>query len=250
METVIAAAVLSAVLVGISFVLTPSNARYLLSGYNTLSAEEQQKVDISSLLKAFRRFNIALAFTLVLLVALSHAFFSPTVAGVVLVIYPVAGLGFFSWYSSRYFPVAKKRSQLRSAIIIGFILSFVCALLYLGLRNDGIQALTDRVVIGGMYPDEIQYSEISKIELVDALPVITYRSNGFALGGSRKGYFKTENGKVVKLYINGARQKYILIETISGMRHYYSDAKEDNKVLFERIRERWLRSSPRHNDDR
>jgi hypothetical protein len=45
----------------IGMMLTDQNARYLLSGYNTLNAEEQKKVDIKSYVASFRKFHIGLA---------------------------------------------------------------------------------------------------------------------------------------------------------------------------------------------
>ena len=49
--------IIGSVLVVLGLILTENNARYLLSGDNTLAAEEREKVDIRSFIQYFRRFH-------------------------------------------------------------------------------------------------------------------------------------------------------------------------------------------------
>ena len=44
--------------IAVGFILTENNAKTLLAGYNTMSDEERQKVDIVAFLKYFRKFHV------------------------------------------------------------------------------------------------------------------------------------------------------------------------------------------------
>ena len=60
--------------ISLAFILTENNAKYLLSGYNTMSAAEREKVDIKGLITCFKRFFIFLGVSL-LLIALTAAYY-------------------------------------------------------------------------------------------------------------------------------------------------------------------------------
>lgn len=49
----------------IGLILTESNARYLLAGYNTMSEEERSKFDIRSYLVLFRKFHLFLGISFI-----------------------------------------------------------------------------------------------------------------------------------------------------------------------------------------
>ena len=69
---------LSLVFIGLGFLITNNNASYLLSGYNRLSAEEQQKIDIKPFIQFFRNFHIFLggSFLVLGLILLNSAWFA------------------------------------------------------------------------------------------------------------------------------------------------------------------------------
>ena len=52
--------ILSFVFIGVGYLITQKNAPYLLSGYNTMSKEKQEQVDLKGLLHFSKRFHINL----------------------------------------------------------------------------------------------------------------------------------------------------------------------------------------------
>jgi hypothetical protein len=58
--TLIAISIFSLILIGIGYLITEKNAPYLLAGYNTMSKEEQDQVDLKPLLAFFKKFHINL----------------------------------------------------------------------------------------------------------------------------------------------------------------------------------------------
>jgi len=58
--TLIAISIFSLILIGIGYLITEKTAPYLLAGYNTMSKEEQDQVDLKPLLAFFKKFHINL----------------------------------------------------------------------------------------------------------------------------------------------------------------------------------------------
>ncbi len=61
---------------------------------------------------------------------------------------------------------------------------------------------------------------MESVVLLQDLPKIRYKSNGYALGSVSKGWFKTDNEKV-KLILNTNTGPYILITKTDGQKVYY-----------------------------
>ena len=64
----------------------------------------------------------------------------------------------------------------------------------------------DGIKINGSYGETLKSSEIKKIELVNQISLISYKTKGFALSSIKKGYFKTKKGENIKLFVNSNNQ--------------------------------------------
>jgi hypothetical protein len=64
----------------------------------------------------------------------------------------------------------------------------------LSIHPDGLQ-------ISGMYSTDLPWETIASIDTVAQVPPIRFKINGFADGFSAKGYFKTQSGTKVKLFV-------------------------------------------------
>jgi len=60
MEIILLICILSLVFIGVGYLITEQNAAYLLSGYNTMSKEKQEQVDLKELLRFSKKFQINL----------------------------------------------------------------------------------------------------------------------------------------------------------------------------------------------
>ena len=87
----------------------------------------------------------------------------------------------------------------------------------------------------GSYGEILKRPEIQSIELVAHLPEITSKTNGFALGTIKKGYFKTKNGETVKLIINSDNKPIMLFTKTDGNKIYYSAAGKSNEEIVDEI---------------
>ena len=78
---------LSILFFSIGFILNQSNAKYLLSGYNTLSVEEQSNFDLKSYLNFFKKFHIFLGISFLIVGCVFKYFVSENATGIFLGIY-------------------------------------------------------------------------------------------------------------------------------------------------------------------
>ena len=82
-------------------------------------------------------------------------------------------------------------------------------------------------------------SNVKTIELVSQLPEITIRTNGFALGTIKKGFFKTKNGEIVKLILNSENTPVLLLTKTNGNKIYYSAKGKTNKLIMDEMKKKF-----------
>ena len=220
----------------VSFSLTENNAQYLLAGYNTISEKERKKVDIKSYIPFIRNFHLFLGFSFFVIGILLLYFISESAAGIFLAGYPILAYIYFIWKSKDSFKGISSKTYKIGAIFLAVVLVAVLVLMYLGLKEDRLLVKKTGIEIQGFYGEEQSSSEIQRIELVNELPEITFKTNGFALGNTYKGYFKTKEGGVVKLILNSMEGPYILIERESDNRVYYSSRDLNEPELYQEAR--------------
>jgi hypothetical protein len=234
---VIIVCVLSLIFIAIGFVITPNNARYLLSGYNTMSEEERAKIDIVTYLRFFKRFHIFLGMSLLVVVLGLHFWIDEDAAGVVLVMYPLLAYLFFAVKSSRGMVGRKQRKTVFLPVVLMIVVIIgVTMLLRNGTEANPIELSSEELIIEGMYGERIPRKSIKTVELVDELPKITLRTNGFAMGSHKKGKFKTKEGKIVTLLINTKNKPYLKLKT-EKREIYINSGDISARELYQKIKE-------------
>ncbi len=226
---------LSFLLFALGFILTESNASFLLSGYNTMSKEEKQKVDLKSYLHFYKRFHVFLGISTILLGIFIYYLIGEDVAGVFLTLYPLLAYCYFIFKGKEF---NKNPLDLKAKISIFVLLITILGVItldYLGFKEDKITITKNEIRINGMYSEIIPISEIKTITLVDSLPKIRLRINGFSLGSIHKGYYKTVKGERVKLVLNSKQQPVILITKTNDKKIYYSAKSISNEQLYKQI---------------
>ena len=98
-----------------------------------------------------------------------------------------------------------------SVLFLAFLIPAI--LIMKGNRDIDVTLLEEQLKINGMYSISINYSEISSIDTVGALPGIKARTNGFATGQTLRGHFKLDDGSKVRLYVKKHHPPYIAIRT-------------------------------------
>lgn len=224
--------IVALVFLGISFIITHGNAAQLLSGYNTMSEQERENVDIVGYVNYFRKFYRVFSILYFLLGALLYFFVNVDVAGVFMAIAPLVAVLIQSLRSARYnIENNNKSAKVVGSLLAGIIL-FVIGLLWLGYKENEFVLETNALKITGIYGETIPFNAIDSVALVNELPEISMKSNGFALGNAAKGHFTTKAGEQVKLLVNKKQAPYLFVQTTDGKKIYYSSNSAQTRLQY------------------
>ena len=83
MEIFIGVIITDICFIGVAFLVNEKNAKYLLSGYNTMSKEEQESFDLKNYLIFFKKFFINLAIYSSLIYITSYIVFEESTAAMI-----------------------------------------------------------------------------------------------------------------------------------------------------------------------
>lgn len=195
-------------------------AYWLISGYNTMSKEKKQNVDI----EALANFTGNFCFVIAIIIGFSFLFMETGH-------YPLAITFLVSLFPLTIFVLIKTQAfdgnnrnpdgtMKRSAMLkIGFVIVFmvivgigVGVLLYQSYQPVEIVVAEEYFMIKGIYGEKIAYQDITEVALIQEIPPITARTNGSSLGVKKKGHFRMKELGAVKLFLDSGEPPFIYIE--------------------------------------
>ncbi|MGA9637307.1 DUF3784 domain-containing protein [Flavobacterium sp.] len=232
---------ISSIFIAVAFIVTENNAKYLLSGFNTMSEDERQQIDIKSHISYFKKFHIFLGVSLLGFASILFYFVDPNLSGIFMTIYPLVAYIYFILKSNQFKKVQSKKQTLISYLGIGVLIVLSLGIFYNfknSLKDHTIQLSNNIIQIKGDYGVKINIYDLKSIELVSQLPEISYKINGFALGTTKKGYFKTKKGEKVKLLINSQKMPILLLTTIDNHKIYFSSNNKSNIEIYNQIKQK------------
>lgn len=200
-----------------------------------MSEEDRKKVDIKSYIRYFRNFHIFLGISFLVIGLLLQFLLGNIAAGIFLVAYPILAYIYFALSSSGFSKGSSPKSYFAAGIILSSILLLMILLFIIGFKEDKLVFRQDEIKITGIYGEKIPFAEIQSIRLIEQLPVIKSRTNGFALGAVRKGYFKTSQGEKVKLILNSTQKPYLLLIKKNAQKIYYSSKNKANQEIYNEL---------------
>ncbi|MCC5930476.1 MAG: DUF3784 domain-containing protein [Cyclobacteriaceae bacterium] len=228
---------LALLLFSLGFIVTTRNAKYLLSGYNTMSEEEREKVNIVEVVSFLRRFHVFLGLTFLAIGLVLYYFISSDVAGFFITAYPILAYIWFIWRSRKFYKKVDSGGYKAGIIVLFVTLVFVMIIFGLGYRDNTLVLTDDGLNLTGMYGVKLKTEDLISFELVEQCPAMKSRLNGFATGNMRKGIFKSAEGERVRLLINDPEKPVIKIVPVRGRTIYYNSRKYDSAGLFKKLQE-------------
>ena len=136
-----------------------------------------------------------------------------------------------------------KRRLLSAIVIVAVVaISLGISLLPLLLNNGtGSFSIKDNgLVLDGAhgYGRTIPINDVLSVQLVDSLPHISRRTNGYAVGNVNFGHYKLKDGRKCMLYLNDASQKpFIQIETADNLYFINCTTSDETAVLYRKLME-------------
>jgi len=215
-------------------ILTEENAPQLLSGFNTLSKDEQAQVDLRGLLKAMRDFHLKVG-GISTLVALVFYFLNWKDAGMLTVTFgPIVGYFYLIPRMQNFYGTQNKSYQNQVKVGVSILAAVVIAvgiLLGYGYQDNTLKITPDQLEFTGIYGLKIKKNQVVGMRQVDQLPEITRRLNGFATQHMLKGKFRDASGKKVHLILNNRKGPYLEIQRAKKPRVYFSLGENARSVL-------------------
>jgi hypothetical protein len=216
-------------------ILTTKNAPYLLSGYNMLPPDEQKKVAIDGYVSFWRIFHLWLGLGHFFTGSLLFHLWSEDAADVFLGLCPLFAYLWFMGRSRRFMSgVQDSQARIAQYVLIACIF-LVVGLMFVGHGSIPFEVQADVLRIEGIYGETLSRNSLSSVQLVDTLPHIKWKTNGFATGSAKKGYFRTRDGRTVKLMLNQAEAPYLLLTRCDGRQIYYACEGHNNRLLWAQI---------------
>jgi hypothetical protein len=114
----------------------------------------------------------------------------------------------------------KKTYNKKSTIVMIVFFAVLTIILSIFLvnssREHSIFFEQEGIRISGLYGGYILFKDIAEVTLTNKIPTIQLRTNGFALGAVRRGYFRLKEMGTVKLFLTSTSGPYVQIRTVSN----------------------------------
>lgn len=208
----------------IAFLVHEGNARFLLSGYNTMSEEDRAAFDLNGFLYLFKRFHIALG-SIIIIGGLGFELMDSELYQIYLVgVLPVFAYMYFILKTKHFNKPEEHRKLNWAAGVLGFLGVGIALLGFYTDQGNTLVLEDNQLVITGLYGEEIPYTSIDEVVLLDSLPAVKIRVNGSAVGGKLVGHFTLKDGRSVKLFVDRGDAQFLLIKTRARKDIIYSSA--------------------------
>lgn len=132
----------------------------------------------------------------------------------------------------------KRKTRIVTIIKIASVLLICIPILFISRSDLKVKFNDSGLEVSGLYGVTIPYSAIKQVSLCDSLPRLKIRTNGFALGDTRLGHFRTSDGKRITLFTHSDKECIRIVKTDGSI--YYLSYKENDetKVLLREILDR------------
>lgn len=209
---------------------------WLIAGYNTMPAKAKEKVNIEEVAPYLGNMLILLSVIFLITLYLEHigntiGFISGYCIFLVMIIYMILKI---QRITAKQYQTDYKTGLILLAIValIGF--ASIILVLY-GVQPASVEINPQYINISGIYGRRISFNRIENVSLINDIPEIEIKINGFNAGNVRKGKFKLNNiGKGI-IFLEDDVGPFIFIETQSE--YYIINQKDKNRTqkLYEEI---------------
>lgn len=195
----------------LGWMIKRKKAYWLISGFTTRPDVEQQQLIKNGYPQKTGTLLMATAVGMCILLPLLFTPFKFTmeVQFGFMLLFLLGGLVYLSKYEV---PKKRKRSYMISSVLLVVVISFVGVLSFLGYQDFELTPRKDTFEISGMYGDEWRYKDIKRLELMEEMPEVTWKQDGFGLSTMAKGRFKVEGYGSSLLFIQKGSPPYLYIE--------------------------------------
>lgn len=220
---------------GLTYLIVKKKEYSLISGFLNRPKDEQEFLKengyIEALGKVFKiTFYLFVATFLLALLPIPYGF------EIGIAIFLIVLMGGIIWVQKFEVPKKRKKMYWISSVIAIVTIGIVGGLTIAGFTDNEITVNQKGLEISGMYGIEWPIEEIQSVELLDALPKVITKSNGFAAGNQLKGRFRLEDpyGSGL-LFVKGQTGPFLYVATDSDFLILNRDDTQDVHRLYESL---------------
>ncbi|WLR54197.1 DUF3784 domain-containing protein [Mesobacillus subterraneus] len=204
---------------------------WLISNFNGKPKDEQQQLIKNGYPQRVGKLMLATAAGMVLLLPLSFTSFqfSLEVQFGFMMVYLLGGLIYLSKYEIKE---KRKRSYIFSSLLAIGTIGFIVGLFFTGYQDFELKDNGDSFEITGMYGEVWDYADIRHVEILEEMPEVTWKQNGFGLATMAKGQFKVKDYGSSLLFIHSEAPPYLYIETDSDKIFINSKSPDETKEWY------------------
>lgn len=209
---------------------------WLIAGYNTMTKEQKQNVDVEGLARLLGNFLFGLA-GLFLLNALLIRLKWVGGAGIITVlIFPAVMLLLVraqKYDRNTQTPAGTMKANTKVVLSLVAITGIgIMGMMFYSAKPAEVVVKQQALEIKGVYGMTIPLAEITQTTLTDELPKIKWRTNGFSDGKNLKGNFRLEGIGAAKLYVVVDTPPYIHLITKTSNIYINNPEPEKTRAVF------------------
>ncbi len=217
---------------------------WLISGYNTMSKEKRKNVDTEGLGRLIGNFMFLLGVVMFLGAGLISTGFKTF--GIILIVGAIFLLTPYIMIKSQKYDKnalkpdgsMKKSTKLMIGVFIGFtliIFIFIIGLNVYGTQEPRVTVDDEKIKIDGMYASTVRIDDIIEVVLLDSIPEVLRKDNGFDFGNILRGKFSLESIGKGRLYINNGKSPYVYLRLKNGFVIINYNSSEKTQELYDKI---------------
>jgi hypothetical protein len=132
--------------------------------------------------------------------------------------------------------VSTRRLWMSITGVVFFVISMIAVFFYMQIQPPKVVMNAHQIQISNFYSFEANYNEIKHVKLLDQLPKIEVRTNGFSAFGVLRGYFSLADLGIGSLFIHKEVAPFILIKTNKKYVLINDENSEKTKALYQKIK--------------
>ncbi|TYS64562.1 DUF3784 domain-containing protein [Sutcliffiella horikoshii] len=218
----------------IGWAIVKKEAYGLISSFHSRPKEEQEELLHNGYPQKTGMLLILTAFVLLILLPLIFTPFSYALEiqiGVMVIML----LGGFIYLSKFEVSQKRKKSYIISISVAVVTFGILFGVFYLGFQEAEMTLKENSFEISGVYGDQWEYEEITKVELLEEMPEVLIRTNGYGMQSISKGHFKVKGFGSSLLFINKDHSPYLLIKTADDTIFLNSKDAEKTKDWYHQL---------------
>ncbi len=202
--------------IGIGILVKHGKAYDLIAGYNTMSKEDKAHFDIEGYATFFRNFFVGLGLAIVIGFYLFYWMGWEEIAFGWVISSVFLTLPYLLIRGQKYNQSATRQKTKKyngiAIIFLGLVFIGVIALIGKGMIPPSVTFQDNELEISGIYGVKIPADEIAAVTLMDQLPDVLVKTNGYNFANTLKGNFRLKEIGKGKLFIQKDVPPFVKID--------------------------------------